>query len=182
MDMGRQHFCLNPLTPSVKSCSNWPEILSIASFIYLFIFEISYFMLQFCITVERYYINENNLFLKICHSSLFTKNVPKQCLRLQPHVWRDHICENYSQNISHYLLRYDIKRDKKFLKIKSFFASKLLFFAVYRICVAVAGGNFAPPMGGYSSTVKNRRKWASVFRRVGLKGQAAGTRGGNHRT
>ncbi len=40
---------------------------------------------------------------------------------------------------------------------------------MYRVCGAVIGGNFTP-IGEYSSTVKNRRKWVMVFRRVGAKG------------
>jgi hypothetical protein len=35
--------------------------------------------------------------------------------------------------------------------------SRFFFFTVYRVHVAVVGGNFLP-MGEYSNTVKNRRK------------------------
>ncbi len=45
---------------------------------------------------------------------------------------------------------------------------KFCFF-LYNVLGAWCGGNFSPT-GEYSSTVKNRQKWASVHRRVGVKG------------
>ncbi len=43
------------------------------------------------------------------------------------------------------------------------------FFTVYMVRSAVVGGNFMP-IGEYVRTAKNRRKRASVYRRVGVKG------------
>jgi hypothetical protein len=40
---------------------------------------------------------------------------------------------------------------------------------VYRVRGAIIGRNFTP-ISKYLSTVKNRRKWVTVFRRVGAKG------------
>jgi hypothetical protein len=57
-----------------------------------------------------------------------------------------------------------LSKQKKFWKFSNFF-----FWTVYRVRGAMVGGNFSP-IGEYSSTVKNRQKWASAHRRVGLKG------------
>ncbi len=72
-----------------------------------------------------------------------------------------------SKNISlrqNYLGTLKLSKQKKFWKFSNFF-----FCTVYRVRGAVVGGNFSP-IGEYLSTVKNRQKWASVHRRVGLKG------------
>jgi hypothetical protein len=54
-------------------------------------------------------------------------------------------------------------KTNKFWKFSSF------FWSVYRLHCAVVGVNFSP-IGEYTSTVKNRQKWASVHRRVDVKG------------
>ncbi len=63
-----------------------------------------------------------------------------------------------------YLGALKLSKQKKFWKFSNFF-----FWTVYRVRGVMVGGNFSP-IWEYSSTVKNRQKWASVHRRVGLKG------------
>jgi hypothetical protein len=58
----------------------------------------------------------------------------------------------------------------KTFKTKKFWKFSFFFWTVYRVRAGMVGGNFSP-IGEYSSTVKNRQKWASVHRRVGLKGK-----------
>ncbi len=55
-------------------------------------------------------------------------------------------------------------KTKKVLKIFKFF-----FFTVYRVRGAIVGENLMP-IREYSSTVKNRRKCATVYHRVVVKG------------
>ncbi len=72
-----------------------------------------------------------------------------------------------SKNIflhQNYLGALKLSKQKKFWKFSEFF-----FWTVYRMRGAMVGRNFSP-IGEYSSTVKNRQKWASVHRCVGLKG------------
>jgi hypothetical protein len=80
-----------------------------------------------------------------------------------------------SKNIflhQNYLGALKLSKQKKFWKFSKFF-----FWTVYRVRGAMVGGNFSP-IGEYSSTVKNQQKWASVHRRVGLKGLNIPVKGG----
>ncbi len=82
-----RHASLNPLTTSTESYSDWAEIFSITSFIYLknIIFYASIFShckKVICDLVFFYFLN-----LWQCMVQIY---VPKQCLGLQPHVSRAH--------------------------------------------------------------------------------------------
>ncbi len=68
------------------------------------------------------------------------------------------------RNFASKLVR-DIHTFKK--KVSKIF--RVCFLTVYRVRGAVCGGNFTQ-IEVYSSTVKNRRKCVTVFRRVGAKG------------
>jgi hypothetical protein len=60
---------LNPLTTSAKSCSDWAEIFSTASFIYLK--NIIFYVLIFILHCKKVISNFVFLFLKIYDSAQF---------------------------------------------------------------------------------------------------------------
>ncbi len=92
----------------------------------------------------------------------FSHNQNLLCFNTKKDIICLHIFEAGSKNVFHMKLTW-IYQKNKCRKVTKYFLC--FFFVVYEVHCAIIGGNLAP-IGAYSRTAQNRRKWATIYLRV----------------